>query len=338
MIKIELCSIQDLPLLFEFINDKWKVNHALFLSRELMNWQHLNSKNNCYNFLLAKETETNEILGILGFINTAQYDNELDENGDYYGAIWKIDNTNQNAIGLGHSLFKKLQKLPNFKTFGAIGISNDTKNYMRIINFRVEKLTQYYIINNSISNFKIAEIKNYLNIQSEICNSDFSLKKIDNLSCIDIKTSYKPKKTINYLINKYQLHPIYKYIFYGIFKESEILAVFVMRKIELFNSSCIRIVDCIGDLSNIGSLYNDFQKLLKNENSEYIDFFNFGINPPIIQSLGFEILDEKDFNIIPNYFEPFEKKNIILECAFNSTENNYVFFKGDSDQDRPNVL
>ena len=42
--------------------------------------------------------------------------------------------------------------------------------------------------------------------------------------------------------------------------------------------------------------------------------------------------------IVPNYFEPFEKKNVKLEIAYKSKSDNYVAFKGDSDQDRPNVL
>ena len=55
--------------------------------------------------------------------------------------------------------------------------------------------------------------------------------------------------------------------------------------------------------------------------------------------MGFQHLDlNQEEIIVPNYFEPFEKKNVKLEIAYKSKSDNYVAFKGDSDQDRPNVL
>lgn len=338
MVKIDLCSINELPELLEFINLNWKKEHSLITSRELMNWQHFNKSLNCYNFLMAKDIDSNKILGILGFIPTWQFDESLFENGDIYGAIWKIDDNNPKAIGKGHSLFKELQRLPYYKNFGAIGISRDSIRYMRIINYKVEKLIQYYIINSTCTDFKIAEIQEFSETDTNGSPCNYCLRIIEQLNNLELETAYKPIKTIKYLFNKYQQHPIYNYSFYGIFDNDSIKALFVIRKIELFNSSCLRIIDCIGDLSGIGSLYPEFQKLLKHENAEYIDFYNYGINPSVFQSLGFDFIREDDKNIIPNYFEPFEKKNITLECAFNSTDPDYVFFKGDSDQDRPNLI
>ncbi len=338
MLKIELCSLGELPKLLEFINNSWKENHALSSSKSLMDWQHLNIDDSCYNFLIAKDSDTEKILGILGFINTAQFDKELLENGDYYGAIWKIDNTNPLAIGLGHSLFKKLLKLPHFKNFGAIGISNDTINYMKVIHYKVEKLTQYYILNDSISDFKIAIKNNPVKFLNARRSSDFKLKRIEKLDDIVIQSIYKPAKTTTFLINKYQRHPIYQYNFYGIINKEKTVAVLVVRKITLNNCSCLRIVDCVGNLSTIDSLYHDFQQLLVSENAEFIDFYNYGIEASVFQAMGFKARMEDDSNVIPNYFEPFEQKNVTIHCAFNSNDPNYVFFKGDSDQDRPNLI
>ena len=42
-------------------------------------------------------------------------------------------------------------------------------------------------------------------------------------------------------------------------------------------------------------------------------------------------------DIVPNYFEPFLKQNINIDYAFKS-KSPYVIFKGDSDQDRPNLI
>ena len=45
-----------------------------------------------------------------------------------------------------------------------------------------------------------------------------------------------------------------------------------------------------------------------------------------------------DHEVIPNYFEPFLKKNVSIEFAYKAKENNYAIFKADSDQDRPNKI
>ena len=45
-----------------------------------------------------------------------------------------------------------------------------------------------------------------------------------------------------------------------------------------------------------------------------------------------------DDDIIPNHFEPFQKKNVDTIIAYKlSNEKKFFFFKGDADSDRPNV-
>ena len=66
---------------------------------------------------------------------------------------------------------------------------------------------------------------------------------------------------------------------------------------------------------------------------------NYGLDEACFTRMGFQHLDlNQEEIIVPNYFEPFEKKNVKLEIAYKSKSDNYVAFKGDSDQDRPNVL
>lgn len=54
--------------------------------------------------------------------------------------------------------------------------------------------------------------------------------------------------------------------------------------------------------------------------------------------MGFELLDLDGETIVPNYFEPFEQRNVKIEIAYKTKGDNYVAFKADSDQDRPNIL
>jgi hypothetical protein len=40
--------------------------------------------------------------------------------------------------------------------------------------------------------------------------------------------------------------------------------------------------------------------------------------------------------ILPNYFEPLEIKNVVIDYAYKSNSGPLSIFRGDSDQDRPN--
>ena len=55
---------------------------------------------------------------------------------------------------------------------------------------------------------------------------------------------------------------------------------------------------------------NQFSKLLGKYDAEYIDFYNFGIEDTTLHNAGFSKKTNSDKIVIPNYFEPFEMKNI----------------------------
>lgn len=86
--QVPTCEVNKLV---HFINMHWKHNHSLAVSRELLNFQHLDKDKDCYNFLVAENKETGEYDALIGFIPVAQYDKDLVGNGDYWGAIWKYE-------------------------------------------------------------------------------------------------------------------------------------------------------------------------------------------------------------------------------------------------------
>ena len=93
----------------------------------------------------------------------------------------------------------------------------------------------------------------------------------------------------------------------------------------------------MGEHENLPNIYNEVQLHLKTENAEYIDCVNFGIDEETFLNAGFTKLHLDRDTIIPNYFEPFERKNIKIEFSYKSKKP-YMVFKGDSDQDRPNII
>ena len=53
---------------------------------------------------------------------------------------------------------------------------------------------------------------------------------------------------------------------------------------------------------------------------------------------GFKLLEDLTEVIIPNYFEPVINENIDILFAYKKKENiKFNIYKGDGDQDRPNI-
>jgi len=338
MYDIRSCRLDEVELLETFIDRKWRTGHSLSKNRALLDWQHLDSRGEKYNFLIAKHEGTGSIDAVLGFIPTRQFDRTLLAEGDYWGAIWKIDETVEAARGLGHLLFQKLLSLPELKSFGALGISDDTARYMSILKFSAATMDQHYILNEQCREFRIATTE-HATRASRHRNDPTELTEVNDLSEMgSIQAAYRPKKSIRYIENRYARHPVYHYRFLALHRESHPFALIVARKVKSQGSSCLRIVDVLGDLSASGCLYDSVQELLQRENAEYLDCVSSGIGDDAFERMSFQKLARDGDVIIPNFFEPFERKNITIRCAWRSEQEPYVLVKGDSDQDRPNQL
>ena len=87
--EIRFCEKGEAALHQKFIGEHWKPNHALALSRELLDWQHLDRETDTYNFVIALYRETGEIHAAYGFIPTSLFDPALKSARDYWPSIWK---------------------------------------------------------------------------------------------------------------------------------------------------------------------------------------------------------------------------------------------------------
>ena len=326
-----------------FLDSHWKKNHSLAVSRELLDFQHLNKVDSQYNYVIARHAKTGEIDALFGFIPTYQYDESLRKEGDYWGAIWKkredIENEESNEIGM--DVFTRIFDYPNFHSFAAIGISRIAMKIYKAFQCKIGYLAHYYLLNDHVCNFRIAgnvEDSQKRAEGSYIPNRDWTISEIDplQLHSLQVSPAYRPLKSIEYLINRYVMHPVYKYRFLGIQLKGTVVAILVVRFVEAMGSMVIRIVDALGELQ--GSLYEPLQDLLHTTGAEYIDIMNYGIDENVFYRMGFRKLDLEGDLIIPNYFEPFEQCNVKIDIAWTADYDNYVAFKGDSDQDRPNVL
>ena len=218
-----------------------------------------------------------------------------------------------------------------------MGCNNISLNILKILGFQTGTLSHYFIYNPQIKDPKIIKLYDIKNIfkKKNFNIKNINFREIKKIPRIKVNLSNKFRKDHSYLINKYFKHPIYKYSIFEMLKDGKKIGLFVTRNIRIKKRNIIRIVDYIGDLKNLTYLPSVIFDLVKKKNSEYADFF-FNDNPKYKKHLKnfFENQYDKE-NIIPNYFEPFVKKNIILNYAIN-TKKFIPIFKGDCDQDRPN--
>jgi hypothetical protein len=328
MSTIRLCNRDDVKSIQSFINDVWKKGHVLSANKELLDFQHL--QDDQYNFFIAEDNR--KIIGILGFIPVSLYDRSL-SGKDYWLALWKTDDRYASP-GLGIGLLRALYKTFTPDSVGILGINSEVRKLYEIMGFHTGKMTHYYIANPKYKKFYIAE---NMHTGCEFEAKSTSFKKINDVDNItDLPIVYYPNKSKDYIVHRYYKHPFYKYLFWGAYNEKGLVAVFVLRLQKISQSQCLRIIDIIGDFKKIRSKRNDFLFIINSYNAEYIDCMNFGLPENIFFRWGFTKKEEN--TVIPNFFEPFLRENIDIQFAYKTNYPEYVFFKGDGDQDRPNIL
>jgi hypothetical protein len=317
-----------------FIKNNWNPNHIFVTSQELLLWQHGIYEN--LNFVVAYSDIDNHIIAALGFIPTNYYDRNLNTDElDLWLALWK---GNESYPGVGMDLFNYLKTLLCPISIGAIGINENVKRIYKLLKFEIGYLNHYYFANSNNNVFKICSIDSEKVINSNNLKSDCKIDILDSVSNLQKtpRAHYRPFKSINYLICRYENHPFYNYKFWMIKKSTEETAILVVRKIQVDDSFCFRIIDVLGDLSRLNNLSAELHRILVEENAEYVDFLNYGIDEKVFYNLGF--MKKNEAEIIPNYFEPFSRSNNNIQFAYKSHFEPYIIFKGDSDQDRPNLL
>lgn len=340
---IHFCRTDEIDRVVTFIDTYWQKGHIFTKSRELLDWQHYDKKNNRYNFVVAVHKSTHEIHALVGFIMSSIYDESI-ETPMRWGAIWKI-REDVGAKGLGLVLKGFFEKYAYAPYVGGIGLSHYSKEINEKLGEEVGQLKLFYMLNAKMKKYSL--VGNYENVSFPeaqpvrdsgfhmIGKKEFRENDKGYLKCIP------PYKSRGYYVGRYFEHPIYQYYFTEILNgKKEAVACFVWRFCCAEGKRCIVIVDYMGTGAELSGHYDDFQQLLIEHEAEYISFFNLGIPEQYFKEAGFK--DREDSNIIiPVYYEPFLKKNVTLDYHYYADEDGKdgkMIFKGDADQDRPNRI
>lgn len=318
----------EIPEIMAFIDKYWKKGHILATNRELFEYEYV--VDGKVNFYIAKSKATGEIESIQGFAFSSQNPNKL----DVWGSMSKTRNDHPNMPFLNRELFVRFyMDIPARYEIG-VGVNKRTTLPLSLLDgYYCYKMKHYYRISYR-NNYKIAKILNkkfikkdetIKQLEPEIVHSIDELKgKFD----FNIVKDCIPYKDDWYLNKRFFKYPFYNYTVYVVDN-----AFFVTREQETNKEKILRIVDYVGDHSSFGKLYDFFTKILTDY--EYIDFYNYGLEEEYLKAAGFINKEEETpENIIPNYFSPFVQENI--DIYVHSPVKNTLFFKADSDQDRPN--
>ena len=340
MFSINFCKTKSIHDLMKFIGDHWSEEHILARDINFMKWQHYEKEKKFYNFIIAKKNK--DLIGCHGFISHSNFSKKLLSNNTIWMINWFAIKGTPNP---GLSLIFFPQNNLRFNRIGTIGCNKKAKTIYKKMGFKVGNMKHYFIINSKIRSFKIIKLSKKINKTS---NKDLSNKSIKYLKS-DLRLKIfgnntdelvkKYAKDETFFQNRYIKHPYYKYKIYLIYSFKNVVGFFVIRVCKFKKSKALRIVDFFGHEEALVGINFALEKLLVETKAEYIDFYEYGIKNSIMLKSGFvkNMFDNKI--IIPNYFEPFVKRNIKLGWAIKTNNLKMTpMFKGDCDQDRPSLL
>ncbi len=320
-----------------FLLKNWNKNHIFCKKKFFFDWLYKNKKYyNCisitYNF---------KLIGVNFYIPLSKFDQKLEKNKECFLSLARVIN-HKKIIGGNLIMVNKINK--KFNSFiGSIGIANKSFRFHEWMKFKVGYLDHYFIISPYLNKFSIASIKKRTKLSRPIRKENIKsieLNKFNINEHLDNNffLNFTPTKSKTYIINRYLAHPIYSYkAFLIINKFTKQKVILIIRVVNINNSSIIKIVDFIGSSKNFFLINSLCYSLLEDTKSEYIDCYSYGIKIRDIKRAGFTVRNKNSKIVVPNYFEPYVRRNIDIAFAFKNKNNNkeVKIFRGDGDQDRP---
>lgn len=326
---IRFAKRTDCDRITEFIDCNWKKGHILVRNSRLFHWQY-DGDGERLNFVLGVD-EDERIQGILGFI---RYSNDLDS--DICLALWKV---NLRTGILGIELLKHLIEREPHRNIVCTGINiKTTGNIYSFLGFQVRKMNQWYRLVDR-KTYKIATVREHATPKNISANGIVKVDRVDNAdelpADIDNECTSVPFKSREYLQHRYFEHPVYDYLVYTYKDETKpCLGLSLVMRIQEYNGAkALRIIDGIGNWNLLEKVVLHIDSLMEQYDCEYADLVESGLDENLMCSSGWRKVGD-DGNIIPDYFSPFEQKNVKIYCSTSSDKA--LLFKGDGDQDRPN--
>ncbi len=312
----------------------YRKNHFLIKNKKYFNWRFKNK--NFLNIVILKYKK--QIISFLSFYTLKHYDNCLKSKFLFLSLAF----SNKNLIpGQFFLLLKFLIKRKNPQCILTYPLSHALKINEKF-GFKIKVLSHFFFkTKKNISG--IGKFKNFYLKSQKIKGLESNCKIIHNLSKLEFNKEIFnfqiPTKSKNYILNKYQFHPTFRYKYICEINNNFVNSILILRLVKYNDKKVGRIVEFVGKNKNIIKYNNILFNFISKYKLEYIDFYNYGFSRKHLIKAGF--FDKSYFKniVIPDYFNPYINENIKLNLGILSKENNNFknlnIFKGDCDYDIP---
>lgn len=329
MIEIRRAVYEDIPKIMNFIDEHWKKGHILARDRSFFEWQFLDGDK--VNVFLGVDSDSGKIYGMQGII---RYNSSA--NPDTSGSIWKVIKSGNPRLGMDIADYTYATLCIRY-IIGA-GLSEKAIKLGRLLGGVPIAMDHYYRLGDC-EDYKIAAIKNKEIPRVE--DSGFRLYPV--LSVEEMKQVISEKeleshimsKDYGYIQRRYFEHPVYRYDVWKILDpDGKAYSILITREEEQYDKKICKIIDYYGDVRYLGQITTALDQMIRENGYEFVDVYSHGVDTTLYEQAGFLKCDEGCKNIIPNYFHPFEQKNVVIKLMDPKLEG-LRLFRGDGDQDRP---
>jgi hypothetical protein len=323
---IRFAKDSDIPAIMSFIDKYWRKNHIMSRHRELFEFQH--KWGDEVSFILSEKEDT--ITGVLGYIPYSK------KNRDVTLAIWKTNKTEDTMQGI--KVLSFLRENGDVHKLSAPGINPKTIPIYKFLGLGTGKMKQWYRLRGA-AEFKIAKVVDDVIPECDATDS-VMYEELDNFAKAQFEFRLQEclsrdrqlTKSLDFIERRYFNHPSFTYLKYGL--ESNDKKLFVVLRVQEYNDSALlRVIDCIGDHELFQHFTPELDRLLEEYGCEYADCYESGVRDEIFLKGGWKMVVGSG-NIMPDYFAPFEQRNI--DIYYMSEIEDVILFKGDGDMDRPN--
>ena|SRR2546422_6141436 len=336
-VTIGRCGREDIEDVVRFIDEHWARGHALVTSRTLLDWQHRNADGG-YSFVVARRDGV--VIAILGYISTKRFDPALADDNVVWLTTWKVRD-DADVAGLGIALVQHLAAEEPHVGIGAIGLNPATRPIYQALGYRVGELQHYVLPNSLVRRFALATLTPAsLRADGTAPLTAISLsdeEAFEQLAEFPGSTTGIPRKTPRYFYARYAAHPLYVYRVVALADGEAIVGLVAARIADHAGRKAVRVVDFLGQPRLIARIGGAVQSFIQAHDAEYADVYNVGIEPATFECAGFRRVDPDGPDVVPDHFEPFERRNVRLWFSI-KTAAEPLLFKGDADRDRPNAV
>lgn len=281
----------------------------------------------------AVAEQDGEYLSLAGYIlaNTAPVP-------DVWVSVW-VAAKGHNGVGL--ELMNALPGLTGCNVLACNNIRANTCTFYRFLGWQAERMHHYFRLGAPGPNgYLLAQPMQAENLP---IRGGLVLDRINSAAeLIPLGlpyTPHTPQKDVWYLRRRYFHYPHFTYDVWAAKLDNRLVSYLVTRTVPASDTGCaavVRLVDMIGPDEALPLLGDGLDRILRHTGAEYMDCYNAGIPARLWAAAGFRERIPGDGNVIPNYLTPPLHENTEY-YYFTNKPDNFVIFKADGDQDRPNL-